>query len=233
MTFPTYKSTTETITRATGTAFTANMPASGINSGDYIILIIDRQITQSQSYTQASGPTMSSAGISGSWGASTNCGFTQVWVRVADGTENGATQNWNSSFNSVGFCVAKCTVIVVSGQATSSPISGSSVTSITSTTNPNPPSLTPPGGALDYLWITYAASSTNSSISSYPTNYSTGHSSNAISGGSCASAIRTLNASSEDPGTFTFSVSGNTGALTLAIAPLATPSGGPRAIIIA
>lgn len=225
MTFPTYVSTTETATRSTGSSFTAYFPASGIQSGDLIILIIERQVSTSQSYTQSSGSTFTAvANPVGSWGSSTNSGTIAIFKRVADSTENGTSTSWTSSFNSAGYCDALCTMIVVRGQDSTTPLFWSSSVATASSSNPDPPSLTT-SGAQDYLWIAYACGATSSSISAYPTNYSTGHSSGGVSGGANASAIRALNATTEDPGTFTFSVSGNWGAITIAVAPPPAPKG--------
>lgn len=226
-----YISTTETATRATGTAFSANLPSSGIVSGDLIILIIDRQLTQSQSYTQSSGPTFTLVTTPGGWGTSTSSGNIAVYKRVADGTENATSTNWNSSFNSAGNCVATCTVLVFRGADTFT--SGYVSTIATgNSTNPNPPSLTPSGGTRAYLWVAYAVGATTSSISAYPSSYSTGQSSGGASGGTNASAIRSLTASTEDPGTFTFSVSGRWGAITIAVPPPPTPTGNSSNVII-
>jgi len=233
MTFPTWISTTETVTRANGTGFTANFPASGIQSGDLIIVILERQVTKTQSFSLSSGPTMVGTAISGTFGTSTSSGFIQVYKRVADGTENGAVQNWTSSFNSAGFCDAFATVMVFRGADTTLGVVGWNGTVDNGNSNSPDPSATSTLTAKDYLWVAYACSATASSVSGFPSNYTTGHSSNAVSGGSCGSAIRALNAASENPGAFTFSVSGQWGAFAFAIAPAPVAvAGGTYAIII-
>jgi hypothetical protein len=71
----------------------------------------------------------------------------------------------------------------------------------------NPPSLTPTGGAKDYLWLAVAGwRRTGVNYSSGPTNYTDrieGNSGGTASGTKLDSFRRSLNASSEDPGAIT------------------------------
>src|SRR5574337_236044 len=235
MTFPIWISTTETVTKATGTDFTANFPASGIQSGDLLVLILSRSATRTQTFLQTSGKTFTTVlDAWGSYGASISSGTLSIFKRVADGIENGGTMNWNSSFDNAGYCVAFATLMVFRGVDGTTPLIVDTTTATgSSSTTPDPPNLNATT-AKDYLWCVYATGSTNSSVSAYPTNYSTGHSSNGNSSPAfcCASAIRSLNASSENPGTFTFSASGNWGAKTFAIAPAAAATGFNRAVVI-
>lgn len=67
-------------------------------------------------------------------------------------------------------------------------------------TTPNPPNLAPSGGSADYLWIAWGCKDSSGTITSAPTNYT-----NLITGSGGANmgtARRTLEASSQDPGTF-------------------------------
>ena len=73
------------------------------------------------------------------------------------------------------------------------------------TTSPDPDSLTPTGGAKDYLWIAVEGNDNTTSASAYPSNYTNGQT-NAVGdagGVNIAVARRELNASSEDPAAFT------------------------------
>src|SRR5690606_12765982 len=84
-----------------------------------------------------------------------------------------------------------------------------------SSTNPNPPGHTPPGGSEKYLWIAGVHAtglSSTTAPSSAPSNYTDLQS--AFSDGTGGSngvrtftAIRELEVASEDPGTFTWSLS--------------------------
>lgn len=87
-----------------------------------------------------------------------------------------------------------------------------------SSTAPDPTSLTPVGGALDYLWIA-AQVNNGGSTTGYPTNYTNGAAVEAGGESYVAVARRELNASSENPGAFTLSVSQNWRAITLAVPP--------------
>lgn len=95
-------------------------------------------------------------------------------------------------------------------------------------TSPNPPSLTPTGGAKDYLWIAAASADDNNSptVSGFPTNYSNGLSSRDLSDATCMTAERQLNASSEDPDSFTISGAAKWPATTVAVHPSGGGGGG-------
>ena len=82
------------------------------------------------------------------------------------------------------------------------------------------PSLTPTGGAKDYTWITAFVHRDQGTISGYPTNYINNvyNLENAYASMS-GYADRELNASSEDPGDFTTSLSADYSACTIAIHP--------------
>jgi hypothetical protein len=90
--------------------------------------------------------------------------------------------------------------------------------------NPDPDSLTPTGGAKDYLWLAIYGADDEQTTSAYPTNYTDGISENSSSGSfgsTVGSARRQLNAVSENPGTFTMSVSNQWAAATIAVHPTA------------
>ena len=85
--------------------------------------------------------------------------------------------------------------------------------------NPNAPSLTPTGGAEDFLWIAFASVDVGDfTVSVTPTNYTNiGH----VDGGSIAALYgrRELNASSEDPSAWTISNSRAWRTITIAVHP--------------
>jgi len=90
--------------------------------------------------------------------------------------------------------------------------------------SPNPPVVTPVGGATDYLWLAVHGSDGPLTTTAFPTNYINGISVGAAGGEGCAvgAAERDLNASSEDPGVFTISASEEWVAATIAIYPPGT-----------
>lgn len=96
------------------------------------------------------------------------------------------------------------------------PVSGTSTT-------PNPPACTPSWGALDTLWIAVAHGDSVETVTAIPTSYSNGvHEETAYTQGT---ARRELNAASEDPATFTFSVNDQWVATTIGIRPAAAAGG--------
>lgn len=94
----------------------------------------------------------------------------------------------------------------------------------TSSSTPNPPSLNPAGwGTEDTLWVAACATDGASTVSTYPTNYTTTSTNNPASsrdGTAMSLGFRQLNAASEDPGTFTMSGSLPWVAATVAIRPV-------------
>ena len=95
--------------------------------------------------------------------------------------------------------------------------------------NPDPANLTPTGGAKDYLWIAVEGHDRNHSLDAIPTDYT--NALGIVGGGanSCGinSGRRNLNASSENPGTFTIGGSDTWIAQTIAVHPasVSAPSG--------
>lgn len=92
------------------------------------------------------------------------------------------------------------------------------------TTNPDPPNLDPAGyGAEDILWIAFAGHDGNYSLSAGPTNYTalTERRWADSAGAGVRAAWRNLNATSENPGTFTGANIDDWVAVTIAVRPAA------------
>lgn len=87
-----------------------------------------------------------------------------------------------------------------------------------STINPDPDSLTPTGGAKDYLWIAAVSTNNTTTYSSAPTGYSN-FLTIVTSQNGIGTADRENNATSENPGAFTLSGSTRWGAGTIAVHP--------------
>lgn len=139
--------------------------------------------------------------------------------KVASGSEGASvTVTWSRAVT------IAAVAFQVSGY-TGTPVDGTLATG--SSTAPNPPSLTSGFGSVDTLWLAIAGDMGGSLPSAIPANYSsvgtsTGTGPNPES--YLAVASRNLNASSEDPGTFTIS-SAQWGANTVAIQGVAVASG--------
>lgn len=86
-------------------------------------------------------------------------------------------------------------------------------------TQPNPPSVTPSWGSAADLLISYAALASTSALSSYPTNYTDNQFANSSGDLSVAVATRGATVVSEDPGVFTFGTSRDWRAGTIAVRP--------------
>jgi hypothetical protein len=89
-------------------------------------------------------------------------------------------------------------------------------------TTPDPPSLSPTGGAKDYLWIAATAGVSGQDVTAAPASYTDFQdSTTGIAGDdvTTASGERSLNAASEDPGTFTAVDSERWVAATIAVHP--------------
>ncbi|KKN50679.1 hypothetical protein LCGC14_0630280 [marine sediment metagenome] len=216
MAFPVVSSRAQQAFTISTTVHAVTMPAT-VDSGDLLLVffVCDRTFT----VTTPSG-----------W---TNLFNTTVgsdiryngYYKIADGTEDSTTVDFVTSSSNL--AVAD-TYRITSWHGTTPPEVGTSATGTDA--NPDPPSLSPSWGAEDTLFLALmgiddggAASIT---ISAYPTSYTDGAFlvANAadIASVCLASARRELNAASDDPGTFTASLSTEGWvAQTMAIRPVA------------
>lgn len=142
-----------------------------------------------------------------------------VWAyRVADGTEDGGTfvvtlGNINRRIGYAVYAVAGAEAPGTQAPEAATAVTGSSV-------NPDSGLVTPTGGAKDYLWFAAAAISANSTVTSDPTGYGTPVGGNTVSP-SLWSSDKASNAASEDPGSWTLTVTGAWVATTVAVHPAA------------
>lgn len=136
---------------------------------------------------------------------------TSIFYRIATGGETGVTITHGSNVT--------CSVMREFG-STSGTIDFVAPVTATSA-NPNPPSLTPAGGAKNYLWVA-GASYITTSVSAFSTSYLNGVSGISTSAGHLSrisSAERALDAAVEDPGTLTLAASSIHTAFTYAVSP--------------
>ena len=85
-----------------------------------------------------------------------------------------------------------------------------------SSTTPNPPSLTPSGGSQKYMWFAVAAFASGS-VSSYPTNYSSNQTESQVNSVGIAAATYNNESSSEDPAVYIISSNSAWVAATVAV----------------
>lgn len=112
--------------------------------------------------------------------------------------------------------------------ATQPPQVGTSATG--SSAAPNPPLLTPTGGAKDYTWLAVGGMR-DTTFSAAPASYTNLQAPSSGAGGSATAvgaAERQLNAASEDPGTFTTANNRDWVANTIVIHPSSAVAGGQQ-----
>jgi len=159
-----------------------------------------------------------------------------VGYKQSAGTEAGGTITVTTGGPEQSAHIAWCVDDAIA-VATQAPESVAFVNQVASATS-DPPSLTPTGGAKQYLFIAVSGSSNAAeTISAYPTNYTGNNTRSAgpsgIASGSVAVASRELNAASDDPGTFTWSGSVDKNATTVAVHPaVAAATYIPQIIIV-
>lgn len=148
-----------------------------------------------------------------------------VAYRDADGTEGATIEVMTNDFEQSSHCSYRITGH--EDPDTQAPEISSNAFGVSTT--PNPGSLTPTGGAKDYLWLAVHAHDMGAEITTtdaFPTSYSNGISIEGANttGTGVGCAERQLNASSEDPGTFTISAVQRWNAATIAVHPAAPPA---------
>lgn len=216
MAFPSAGTPVATSFDTSVTSMAVNMPAT-VTSGDLLIALVE--VRNAGTWTKPTGwsdiSTVSQAG-----GGSV--GKLNGFYKIADGTEGGGTATWTAS---TGTSAIWQVIRVTSWHGTTAP---EGATASGDATNANPPSLTPSWGAADDLWIAVAANAATGETTGFtaaPTNYTGLQSNGASTGGATcnvATATRQLNATSEDPGTFTPSSNRFWAAATIAVRPAAS-----------
>lgn len=162
----------------------------------------------------------------GGWTVTLSTTSTDTWriySKISNGSEGATVTVGLDTSQRMG-----CAAYQVAGNrngVTSSEIELSTASNA-NTATPNPPSLSPAWGSAENLWFAIAfQADTNTAITTYPTNYSLNQlygSTGTGAGGQGSGAVvaaRLLTATSEDPGTFTFTSAKNRSAYTLAVRP--------------
>ena len=104
-----------------------------------------------------------------------------------------------------------------SGHAAYRIVTNNSIQIATNTSSEDPPNLTPSGGSGKYTWIAGVGSGGSASVSAYPTNYSSNQVTNTAEDFMVAMATDDVEASSENPATYTLSGGSNPLSFTIAI----------------
>ena len=194
MAFPTVSDETIEAFATNTTEHLVDMPAT-VDSGDLLLVMFTNDATDTvttptgwtQLFSEIRSPNVRHGG----------------YYKIADGTEGGTTVDFVTSGTETAMAVV---YRITSWHGTTPPEVGT-FAEATSTT-PDPPSLTPSWGAEDTLWIAHFGANDNGTgtVSAFPTSYTnglSGRANNVASSCMAGSARRNLNATSDDPGTFT------------------------------
>jgi hypothetical protein len=210
--FPSVVTSVEGAVTTAATSSTVTFP-SGSTTGD-LILIFFAWVTGSTPTGTESFADISSLGT--------------IWYKQLDGSE-GASTVFNHASQRTCWIAYRITGHI--NPATQAPQQTNTTTA--STTTPTSPSLSPTGGAKDYLWFSmiWGGSAEEADddtwCNSAPTNYgtllqkTTGTTGAATTNTYLASAQRQLNAASDDPATFSVDVAAVFLAYTVAVHPAA------------
>lgn len=213
MAFPVVESVTPTVFGTAATSHLVAMPAV-VLLGDLLVAEFvnsgDATVTTPTGWTQLH---TTANGVTARLGS---------YYRIAGALDGGATFDFvtSTSVRAVAHVYR-----VSSWHGTTPPEVGTAATG--SSTTPDPPTLTPSWGAADTLWLAVAGSAGAVTVTTYPTSYTDGFDDNTTGANSVmvGSARRQLNATSDDPGTYTVSVTGAWVAQTVAIRPAAGGTG--------
>lgn len=219
MAFPVVEATNTSATVTAGTNHVVTLPA-GIAAGDLIVVCMNIGSTAATLNAHADYTELldenSATGL-------------KILYRWAAGGETDPTLVSSASTRD-----ATCTFRISGAEnpATQAPQIGTTATG--SSVNPDPPAVTPTGGAKDYLWITFCGSAGEQAddgtyCTAFPANYATDNLQKTCGvagtnlGGMIAAATRAANAASENPGTFTVSENNTWRAQTIAVHPSSAP----------
>lgn len=205
---------TATSASESATSHIVSLP-SGIVSGNRLVARFSSKAGADNAGFPLGWNKVFSVGVGGTTDAGLDC-----YYRDADGTEGASI-----TVTTPGATDSAHIVDRITGHAATAPQAG--IAASGTSANPDPPNLAPSWGAADTLWLGCISVKNDISVSAYPSNYTyvqTSKGSVAPSAVHCASAARQLNASAEDPGTFTISASNPWWANTVAIRPLVSYS---------
>lgn len=215
MAFPNVETTATSSTNTAGTDHVVTLP-SGINSGDLIIICMSIGSTAATLNSHADYTEILDEN---------NAVGLKVLYRWAAGGETNPTLVSSASTRD-----ATCTFRISGAENPATQLPEIGTTATGSSTTPDPPTVTPTGGAKDYLFITFCGSAGEQAddgtyCTAFPTNYNSNQLEKTCGvagtnlGGMIAAATRTANTSSENPGTFTVSENNSWRAQTIAIHP--------------
>lgn len=198
---PVVQSITPTSFASSTTSHNVNIPAA--SAGDIILVLIGFDVNYS--ITTPNGWTQLFTVANGGWSSMA------AYYKPIVGDASATTVDFVSSTNTT---MGAQAYRITGGNTLSA---GTPVVYGSLVNQPDPPSLSPGWGVVDTLWIAVANQNQSSTITSVPTNYANGTTTNGAAGGIIHSARRSTTASSENPGVWTFSGSWESLANTIAV----------------
>jgi uncharacterized protein YjbI with pentapeptide repeats len=222
MAFPVIEATASTDGSSAATSHAVTLPATV--SANALLIVVGRVTVAGAVAVTGGGWTI----VQNSADASDDVTFWMYRDALAAGTEDGSTitvTHGNGKLAAVSLSITGAEPPSNQAPQTSAVADGASTT-------PNPTTCTPTGGAKDYLWIWAGGweGEQTSPPASNPTNYTlnktganTGTGGVTSTNSRVAVAARNLNAASEDPGSWTISVSDDWAAWTIAVHPSPPP----------
>lgn len=212
MAFPVVSASAAGSTTSDSTSHSVALPAT-VAANDLLIAFFSNDGTATVTWDNSTAGTWT---LGHTTLRTTLARLTCYWKR-ADGTEGGKTLSVTTSAAEQ----AVFRVVAVAGAHTSTDPAFGTAANATSA-NPDPPAVTPSWGAEDTLWFAYFGNDDGRrSMSAIPTSYGNSFydSSGGPSGCGLGTARRELNATTDDPGTFTISASQGWVSNTIAIRP--------------
>ncbi len=222
MAFPTIESSTDSTTNSNTTTHTVSYPAT-VDAGDLLVCFFCSDGVETVSYPGAWVHLFEKVTSGG-----TNITISVGWLEAA-GTEDGGTFDitTGSSERSVQKLYRITGAEDPDTQAPEYAVTAATPTSA----NPDPPSVTPTGGAKDYLWLPMCGwdNNTFTTATGAPSGYSLEQNTlNNSQGSGVGIGEQEINAASEDPGTFTLDNARRQASATVVIHPVAAAGANPK-----
>ena len=212
MSFPVFETATINGTAVNSTSHIINTPAS-IMSGDLLIAFITLQNLTSPA-TQFTAVTDGFTKIKDKTTGGVSGASMGVFYKISDGTEGSdITVTSVDSERSV-----QAMYRISNFEPTIAPEINAGASGLS--TSPDPASLSPAGGAKDYMFLALCGWPDNVNVlTGFPTGYGNSTTGGQASGGSLGIATKNVNAASEDPATFSIAGAEEWQAFTLAVHP--------------
>lgn len=213
MTLPVVLSSTSQVLSTEGANFVVAMPAT-VNAGDVLKVTLCAQANSASNRFPAYASAPSGWTKFADFRQASDNAHLAFFAKIADGTEGGTNVTFVNTGTNANFCVYSAVITRCQG----STVHSGSITDIleVATTSqgsgePDPPSLIPSWGADDVLWGAAFGTGDVDTVTGWPANFTenqiqqttSGSHPGAGDGATVGEALRSLNASSQDPGTFT------------------------------